>query len=156
MGLSGAMLALSAVQGIAAISQGFAQSAETRANASLYNQQAGLIQAQGDITQGQYTRQAGQILSTQTAEVAAKGIEPTGSAAAVMLDSQTQIHTDMAIAKFNNTMSINQSNAQAKALNQQAKAQVFSGFSSAFSDLLTGGADYYGYKNKVNLNAGAS
>jgi hypothetical protein len=156
MGFGGALLALSAVKGIASIGQGFAQGAEDKYNASLATQEAQLTQVQGDITQGQYTRQAGQLLSTQTADIAAKGLQPSGSAAAVMLDSQTQIQTDMAIAKFNTQMGVNQSNARATALKQQASQSVYSGFSSAFSDLLTGATQYGMYKNKINLNAGAS
>ena len=152
MGYSGALLALSTVKGISSIGQGYAQSAEDKYNASLSTDQAGLIQAQGDITQGQYTREAGQLLSTQTADVAAKGIRPTGSAAAVMLDSQTQINTDMAIAKFNTTMGINQANNRATALKQQAQQDVYSGYSSAFTDLLSGATQYGLYKNKINTN----
>lgn len=152
MGFSGALLALSAVKGIASIGQGYAQSAEDKYNASLYTNQAGLIAVQGDITQGQYTREAGQLLSTQTADVAAKGIGLSGSAAAVMLDTQTQIHTDMAISKFNTSMGISQANAKATALRQQAGQAIFSGYSSAFTDLLSGAVQYGQYKNKINTN----
>lgn len=152
MGFVGAMLALSAVKGIASIGSSYAQGAEDKYNSSLFTDQAQLLKVQGDITQGQYTRQAGQLLSTQTADVAAKGLQPTGSAAAVMLDSQTQIHTDMAIAKFNTEMGINQANAKARLLKQQASNDVYSGFSSAFTDLLTGTVQYGQYKNKINLN----
>lgn len=157
MGYSGAMLALSAVQGISAIGQGYAQSAEDKANASLFNNQAGLLSVQNDITQGQYTRQAGQLMATSTADVAGKGLQPTGSAAAVMLNAQTQIHTDMAIAQFNNTMQINQANAKANLLRQKANQDVFSGYSNAFSDTLKGAESYYAYnkKSSINTNSGS-
>jgi hypothetical protein len=149
MGFSGVMLALSAVQGVAAIGQGYAKAGEDKANASLYTQQAGLIDVQNSITQGQYTRKAAQVLATSTADVAGKGLEPTGSAAAVMLDTQTQIHTDMAIAQFNNTMAKNQALAKAKLLDQQAGNDIFSGYSSAFSDMLQGAAQYGAYNSKL-------
>lgn len=152
MGFGGALLALSAVKGITSIAQGNAQSAEDKYNASLFTDQAGLIAQQGQITQGQYTRQAGELLSTQTTDSAAKGLEPTGSIAAKMLDSQTQIHTDMAIAQFNTTMGINQANAKATALRQQAGQSQFSGYSTAFSDLLTGASQDYAYNNKINMS----
>lgn len=155
MGYSGALLALSAVQGISAIGQGYAQSAEDKANASLLNDQSGLLQVQGNITQGQYTREAAKVLSTSTADVAAKGLEPTGSAAAAMLDAQTQIHTDAAIAKFNNTMAINQTDAKSKLLKDQANQAVYSGFSSAFNDVLVGSAKYYQYNKSINTSSGA-
>lgn len=152
MGFSGALLALSAVKGITSITQGIAQSNEDKFNASLATDQAQLIGIQGQITQGQYTRQAGQTLSTSMAVAGAKGIEPTGSAAAVMIDAQTQIHTDAAIVAFNNTMGINQANSKATLLKQQAGNAIFSGYTSAFSDLLTGATDYATYNtNKINL-----
>lgn len=156
MGFSGALLALSAVQGITSIAGGYAQSAETKYNASLATNQAQLIGVQGSIEQGQYARKAGQMLSTQTAGVAAKGFEPTGSAAAVMLDAQTQMHTDAAIAQFNTTMGINQANAKATALQQQASQDVTSGYTNAFSDLLRGGESYMSYNAKsINTSSGA-
>lgn len=155
MGFGGALLAMSAVQGIASIGQGYAQGAEDKYNASLASNQAGLLKVQGDITTGQYTRQAGQMLASSTAMVAGKGLEPTGSAAAVMLDSQTQINTDLAITKFNNETNVNYANAQATALQRKAKQSVFSGYSNAFSDTLKGASNYALYSNKLNLNAGA-
>ncbi len=151
MGFGGAAAALSVVQGINSISQGFAQSAEDKYNASLYTNQASALAVQGSIEQGQYTRKAGEILSTQTADVAAKGLEPTGSAAAVMLSSQTQIETDAAIARYNNTMAINQANQKAQQLKQQAGEDIYSGFSSAFSDTLKGVTQYGMYKNSLKL-----
>ena len=153
MGFGGAMLAMSAVQGITSISQGYAQSAEDKYNASLYTDQASALAVQGSITQGQYTRKAGQMLSTQTADVAGKGLEPTGSAAAVMLSTQTQIATDAAIAQYNNTMSINQANQKAQQLKQQGSQAIYSGYSSAFSDMIKGAVEYGMYNQKVPSNS---
>jgi len=159
MGLGGVMLAVSAVQGITAIGQGNAKSAEDKYNATLSTLQAQQAQVQGDITQGQYVRKAGQLLSTQTATAGAAGIEPTGSIAAVMLDSQTQINTDMAIAKYNTQMNINYANNAASMQKRQAAMDVNSGYSNAFSDILTGTTNYamykYGGKNALNLSGGA-
>jgi len=150
MGFSGALLAMSAVQGINSIGGGYAQSAETKYNASLYGLQADALKVQGDITQGQYTRQAGQMMSKSMAVAGAAGIEPTGSAAAVMVDAQTQIETDAAIARYNNTMSINQANQKATMLKQQAAQDVSSGYSGAFSEMLSGAEKYAKYKFKLN------
>ena len=158
MDFAGTLFALQAVQGINAIGQGFAQAGEDKYNASIFTNQADALGVQGNIEQGQYARKAGQLLSTQTADVAGKGLDPTGSAAAVMLSSQTQIETDAAIAKYNNTMAINQANQKAKMLKQQAGQDEFSGFSSAFSDLLKGASAYGAYKgggtNSLNLGSG--
>ncbi len=146
MGFSGALLALSTVKGITSITQGIVQSKEDKYNASLASDQAQLIGVEGQIEQGQYARKAAQMLSTQTADVGAKGIEPTGSAAAVMLDAQTQIHTDAAIAQFNTQMGINQANSKANLLKQQSKNSMFSGYANAFSDLLTGATESFNLK----------
>jgi len=154
MGFGGAMLALSAVQAITSISAGNAKAAEDKYNATLAGLQGELIGVQGDITQGQYTRKAGQMAATQTAAVAGAGLEPTGSAAAVMLDTQTQIHTDMAIAKFNTEMGQNYTTAQSKAFKRQASEDTFTGYSSAFSDILSGAARYGAYTGRINTGDG--
>lgn len=144
------MLALSAVKGISSVAGGFAQAGEDKYNASLATNQAQLIALQGNIEQGQYARKGARLLAGQRAQTAANGLEPTGSSAAVMLDTQTQVQTDMAIARFNNTMGQNQANSRATALKQKAQQDVASGFSSGFSDLLTGATDYYLYNNKTS------
>ena len=158
MGFGGAMLALSAVQAVNSIGSGYAKSAEDKYNATLSGLQSQLIGVQGDITQGQMTRQGGQYAATQTATAAAAGVEPTGSIAAVMLDTQTQIHTDMAIAKFNTEMGQNYKNAEAAAMKRKASQDVYSGYSDAFSEMLSGAAAYGKYSLKpksFDLNAGA-
>ena len=158
MGFSGALVALSAVKGIADISKGYAVSAENKYNASLAEGQANLFQVQGDIQQGQITRQGGQILSKQTAIAGAAGIQPTGSAAAVMLDTQTQINTDKAIAKFNSQENVNYANATAAQYKIKASQAVSGGYANAFSDLLSGAVNYGMYKYKpttFDLSGGA-
>lgn len=145
------MLALSALQGISAIGKGYAQSAETKYNASLYGLQAQSLQVQGDITQGQFVRKGGELAASQTAGAAAKGLMPTGSYAAAMLDTQTQVETDMAIARYNTQMGINQANQKQKMLKQQAAQEVSSGYSTGFSDMLKGFEQYGMYKTSLNL-----
>lgn len=155
-GFSGALLALSAVKGITSIGQGFAQGAEDKYNAQIATNQATATQIQGDITQGQLTRQGGEMMAKSNAIAGASGLEPTGSVAAVMVDNQTQIETDKAISQYNTSMGVNSATDRAKMLKQQSGQDVFSGFTSAFSDILTGASDYAKYKTKINLNAGAS
>ena len=138
MGFGGAVLALSAVQGIASIGQGFATNQQDKYNAQLYDQQAQAIQIQGNIQQGQLTTQGGQLMSKATATAGAAGLEPTGSVAATMLSAQTQVDTDKAIAQYNTTMGMNAATQQATQLRNQGNAAVYSGFSSAFSDMLQG------------------
>ena len=152
MGFSGALLAMQAVKGITSIGQGFAQSAEDKYNAQISQNQATAIGIQGQITQGQITRQGGQMMARSNAVAGAAGLEPTGSVAAVELSNQTQIETDKAIAAYNTSMGINSATDRAKQLKQQAANDTFSGFTNAFSDMLTGASNYAMYKNKINTN----
>ena len=152
MGFSGALLAMQAVKGITSIGQGFAQSAEDKYNAQISQNQANAIGIQGQITQGQLTRQGGQMMAKSNAVAGAAGLEPTGSVAAVELSNQTQIETDKAIAEYNTSMGINSATDRAKQLKQQAANDTFSGFTNAFSDMLTGASNYAMYKNKINTN----
>ena len=156
MGFGGALLAMSAVQGITSISAGYAKGAEDKYNSSIAGLQAQAIGVQGEITQGQYTRKGGQLMSSQTAVVAGAGLEMTGSAAAVMIDSQAQIHTDMAIAKYNTEMGQNYENNKASAFKRQAAMDVSSGYSGAFSEMLSGAEKYamFGGKKSFNMNGG--
>ena len=151
MGFSGALLALSAVKGITSIGQGIATSAEDKYNSTLSTLQAQQTQVQGNIQQGQLTTQGGEMAAKSTAVAGAAGLDPTGSVAAVMVNNQTQIETDKAISQYNTTMGINSATDRAKMLKQQASNDMFSGVSSAFSDLLTG-VSQYGMYNKKSLN----
>jgi hypothetical protein len=149
MGFSGALLAMSAVQGISAIGQGYAQGAEDKYNAQIATNQASAIQVQGQIQQGQLTRQGGQMMARFQAVAGAAGLEPTGSVAAVELNNQTQIETDKAIAQYNTTMGMNSATDRAKMLKQQASQDVTSGYTNAFSDMLKGVLNYAMYNLKA-------
>ena len=142
MGLGGAMLALSGVQAIASIGQGYATNQQDKYNAQLYDQQAQTIGIQGSIQQGQITRTAGEAASTATAKAGGAGLQPTGSVAAVILSTQTQYDTDKAIAQYNTTTTENTATQQATQLRNQGNAAVYSGYSSAFSDMLKGTVAY--------------
>ena len=150
MSFGGTMLAMSAVQGITSISSGYAQAAESKYNASLYSDQAAAVAVEGSIQQGQMQAKGSKMLSTQTAVAGAAGIQPTGSVAAVMVESQRNILTDMAIANYNTTMSENYANAKAKDLRIQASDEVFQGYAGAFSDTLKGVSEYGMYTGKFN------
>ena len=149
MGFSGALLAMSAVKGITAIGQGFAQSAEDKYNAQIATNQASAIGVQGNIEQGQITAKGGRMMATSNAVAGAAGLEPTGSVAAVELHNQTQIEIDKAIATYNTQMGIYSATDRAKAKRQQASQDTASGFTNAFSDILTGASDYAMYKFKT-------
>ena len=158
MGFSGALLAMSAVQGIAQIGQGNAQAATDNYNAQIASNQASAIQTQGQIEQGQITRKGGKMASTTTAVAGAAGLQLTGSVAAVELSNQTQIETDKAIAQYNTSMGVNSATDRAQMLRQQASADKSSGYTNAFSSILKGVSQYGMYNSKqsgFNLNSGA-
>lgn len=155
MGVPAVMMAMAATQAVTSISQGYAQGAEDKYNATIAGLQGQAAAVQGDITQGQLTRKGGMLASSQTAMAGAAGVIPTGSLAAVMLDTQTQINTDMAIAKYNTTMAENYASNQAAMFKRKAVADVTQGYESAFSDMLRGAGNAYMYgksPNKINTN----
>ena len=147
MGFSGALLAMSAVQGISQIGQGYAEKAEAKFNATLLEGKAKLIDEQSNIEQGQYQRLKGQYMSKSVANVAKAGIGLQGSALAVMLDAQTQINIDQAISKFNFEQEKNYTKAQASQQRRAGKQAVYSGYSNAFSSALTGVSNYALYNS---------
>lgn len=168
MSLGGAIFAVTAAQAVSQISQGYAVNAESKTNASMvedtgrYNAsvlegKANLIDIQSEIEQGRYTRLKGQFLSKSMANVAKQGIAPQGSAAAVMVNAQTQINIDQAIAKFNSTNERNytisaaneerrRASVQADALRRSGSAAIRSGYTGALSSLMQGGTNYLMYK----------
>jgi hypothetical protein len=155
MSFGATLFAMAAVQGISQITQGYAQKEEAKFNASLAEGKANLIGAQQEIDAGQYQRLKGQYMSTSMANIAKAGIMPTGSAMAVMLNTQTQINIDQAISKFNLEQQKQYTLSEANALRRQGRQSVSSGYSNAFSTVLSGASDFAKYK-RFNLNAGAT
>lgn len=146
MGFGAAMLAMSAVQGISQIGQGYSQKAEANFNATLLEGKKNLINEQESIEGGQYARLRSQYLSKSIANTAKAGIMPSGSALAVMLDTQTQINIDQAISKFNFEEEKNYTQAQANQQRRAGRQAVYSGYSNAFSTMLKGTSNYAFYK----------
>jgi len=147
-----------ASKAVTSVGQGYAAGAQDSYNATIAGLKGQALQVQDQITQGQYVRKAGQLLSTQTATAGAAGIEPTGSVAAVMLDSQTQINTDMAIAHFNNQLEQNYASSEVTQANIAQKSDITAGYTNAFSDILQGGeqaALYNSPQGKTLFNTGA-
>lgn len=142
MGFSGVLLALSAVQAISQVSQGYAQKKESDLNATIIEGKAGLIDIQKGIEYGQYQRQKGSTLSEGMARTAGAGIKPTGSAMAVMLDTQKQMSLDQAIGQFNFDQEKRFTQAEASAERRRGAASVRSGYSNAFSTMLSAGSSY--------------
>lgn len=146
MSFGGVMLALSAVQAISQISQGYAKKAEANYNATIYENQANTIQAQSEIEYGQYNRAKGQTMAKSVAAIGASGIGLGGSAMAAMLNAQTQIGIDQAIGQFNYQQEKNLALNNASAVRRQGKTAVATGYTNAFSTMLSGTFDYAKYK----------
>lgn len=147
MGFAGVMLAMSAVQGISQIGQGYAQKAENNLNATLLEGKANLIDVQKGIESGQYERLKGQTQATSMNRLAGSGLMPSGSPMAVMIDTQTQIGIDQAIGQFNLENEKRYTKAEADAQRRAGKRAVSAGYTNAFSSMLSGATDYYMYKN---------
>lgn len=148
MGLGGVLFAGVAAQAVSQISQGYAQKAEDKYNATLLEGKANLIDQQEQIQSGQYDRQKSQVLSSSMAITAKNGLLPQGSALAVMLDAQTQINIDQAIGKFNLEQEKTRTIAEANAQRRAGSQAVNTGYSNAFSSVLTGASNYAMYKYK--------
>lgn len=148
MGFSGAMLAMSAVQATSQISQGYAQKAEAKFNASLLDQKAGLIDTQASIEYGQYQRLKAQNQATAVASTAKSGIAPQGSSLAYMIEAQRQISIDQAIGQFNFTQEKNYTKAQASAQRRAGKQAVYTGYSNALSTMMQAGSNYAMYNKR--------
>jgi hypothetical protein len=148
------LLALTAVQGISQIGQGYAQKAEMKYNASLTEGQARLIQVQKDIEKAQYQRMKGKVLSTSMANLGKAGIMPTGSAAAVMIDTQRQIGIDQAIGQYNLEMQKQYKLSEAEAMRRKGKMAVQAGWTNAFTSILQGASNYGSYGGGKQMGGG--
>ena len=156
MGLGGVILALSAVQAVSQIGQGYVQKAEANLNAVLLQGKADLIDVQKGIESAQYNRLKGQYMSSSMANIAASGIRPSGSPMAVILDAQKQINLDQAIGQFNLEQQKRYTLAEAEAQKRAGKRAVTAGYTNAFSSLLSGMSSYATYKGYgFNTDAGA-
>lgn len=147
MSFGAVLLALSAVQAVSQIGQGYAEKAEANFNATLLEGKAQLIDEQKKIEFGQYQSAKARTLSTSFSNIAASGIAPQGSAMAVLLETQRQLTIDQSIGQFNLEQEKQFTIAGAGQARRGGKAAVSSGFSNAFSTLLSGGASYGRYKD---------
>jgi len=145
MSFGATMLAMSAVSAVSSISQGYAQKAEANYNATVLDEQANLIQAKKEIEAGQYQRLKGRTLSTSMANTAKMGIMPQGSALAAMINTQTQIEIDQAIGQFNLEQEKLYTQQQASQVRRSGSQAVRTGYSNAFSTMLSGASNYLLY-----------
>lgn len=151
MGFSAVLLALTAVQAISQVSEGYALRDESELNATIIEGKAGLIDIQKGIEYGQYQRAKGLSLSEGMARTGGAGIKPTGSAMAVMLDTQRQMSLDQAVGQFNFEQEKRYTRAEAGAVRRGGARAVRAGYSNAFSTMLSGASKYAMYKGVSRL-----
>lgn len=160
MGFGGVLLAMSAIQGISQIGQGYAQREESKLNATLLEGKAGMIDVQKGIENTQYERLKARTAGQTVANIAASGVTMSGSPMAVYLDTMTQINIDQAIGQFNLEQQKRYTKSEADAYRRQGKSQVSAGYTNAFSTMLQGASSYamykgYGAKSTFDTTAGA-
>lgn len=74
---------------------------ESKYNAAVLNEQAGMIEDQKKLQGAQDTRAIRFVMGQTVAATAGKGIEMSGSPMAVMIDTRTQMEMDMLIGQYN-------------------------------------------------------
>jgi hypothetical protein len=97
----------------------------------------------------QYEQAKRTAYGTSMANIGAMGITPQGSALAVMLHTQKQIMIDQVINKFNNDQNKKFTLAEADAQRRKGKQAVTSGYTNAFSNILSGVSNYALYTKGI-------
>lgn len=146
-----ALLALSAVDAINSISQGYSERKEAEYNAGLLNEKASMIGIKQNMEFAAYERLKGEMYGTSMANIAQMGIKPTGSALAVVLNAQHQITVDQIIAKFNTEQEKRYTEAEAQAQIRAGDRAVKQGYARAFSSLLKSAGSYASYTNGASI-----
>ena len=110
--MSSIMLAMGAASAASSIAGGISQNREAKANASaieaessynagVYRQQSGMVEQQKQLKAQQDARSIRFTAGKHTAITAAKGLEMSGSAMAILSDTLTQMEMDKAISSYN-------------------------------------------------------
>jgi len=110
--MTSVMVGLGAVSAVQQVMGGFAAGeeadynaaqtlSESRYNASILEQQAGMIEDQKNLKLAQDKRVIRFTMGKTVSMTAGKGIELSGSPMAIMIDTQTQMEMDMAIGQYN-------------------------------------------------------
>ncbi len=118
-------------------------------NAQIYDQQATMIQEKKKIQDYQFNRERARARGAITASSAGKGFLLSGSPLAILADTESQLLFDQAIGKYN--LDIEQNFAKSGATNTresgaaQSRLAKFTGYSNAFSTILSTGVSAAGY-----------
>ena len=116
-------------------------------NATVYEQQAGMIDEQKKLEASQYDRAIRRARSTAISRTAGAGLELGGSPVAVMIDTETQLLLDQAIGQYNlevrKTGALSSARYSRYSGKQGARAAKAAGYSNAFSTMLSTGFTAY-------------
>jgi len=121
---------------------------ESEFNAQTFEQQMELIQRKKRITESQFNRRAAFSRGKVIAQTAGKGFELGGSPLAILIDNETQIQFDSAIAQHNLDIESNLAESRATQTRRQGKESArlarTKGTLGAFSTLLNTGVAFSG------------
>lgn len=127
-------------------------------NAKVYEQQAEVIKEQKKISDFQFNRQAASIRGSIVAKTAGKGLLLSGSPLAILADTESQLLFDKAIGDYNSKIQENLATSGAGYYRASAAADArlarYSGYSNAFSTLLSTGTSIAALNMKMPTKAG--
>jgi hypothetical protein len=145
MGLQAAGTGVSA---LGQYQQGQSMQSASNYNAMVAEQQAGMIEASGELEAYKIKKQGETIKGTQRARYAASGVRTTGSAAEVLADTAAMIELDIMTARYNTQVGAMGARSQAAMKRYEGQQYARSGAMSAFSTILGGAGQmaskYYG------------
>lgn len=114
-------------------------------NAEIYDQQAELIKEKKKITDYQFNRDAARVRGSIINRAAGKGLFLSGSPLSILIDNESQMQFDKAINDYNLDIETNYAKSGAGYMRetgrQQSRLARFTGYSNAFSTLLSTGAN---------------
>ena len=140
----GAMSATSQVMG--ANQQAKSIERQANYNAEIYEQQAGMITEKKKIQDYQFLRDANRARGSIVAATAGKGLRMGGSPLAILIDNETQMQYDKAIADYN--LDVERNYAKSGAINTRQQGAIdarntrTAGYTNAFSTILNTGTNY--------------
>ena len=137
----GAFSATTSVMGGNAQAKSIQKQAEF--NAQVYGQQAEMIKEQKKIQDYQFIRQSATARGSVIAKTAGKGLMLSGSPLAILADNESEMLFDKAIADYNLDIQSNYAKSGATYYRETGRSQArlakYSGYTNAFSTLLSTG-----------------
>ena len=112
-------------------------------NASVYQQQASVIETKKGLTRQQFDRMINKLAGAQTVAIAGSGRDLSGSALEVMNDALTQAYLDKQIEIYNLDIQKNSALSASQEELRAGQAAKTSGMISAGATILTGGNAWY-------------